>query len=821
MLEMRNPTSLRTIPLLVAVCLVCLPALAASVEPARGTLLFEYYWGVDGTLGSLLGLPTFPNYPDDREWRTSFEGPTDWRDYYGTCVRGYLYPPGTGDYTFWIASDEASQLWLSKDEIPAHIVQIASVPAWTPPRDFDNTGGGLGGPQQKSKPIALTAGNRYYIEVLHSEGTAGENLAVAWQGPGIPQRVVIVGKYLAPVSEPADLTSPNLAGWWKLDETSGTTAADASGNGNNGTVNGTATWTQGYREGALQFDGTGTWVECGGSGDLNGTDGVTITAWIKMSAAGRDQKIAGNQDGIIGGYKFGVCNDKVEFEIRTSTGQAILNREVSGGTVLKADTWYYVAGVYCPGEYVRTYVNGQLDRELSTQAVLHPSTGTFKLGREPFGSMFFWSGLMDDVRVYNRPLLPGEIRWLTDLFQGEYFANMTLSGSPALTRLDPQINFNWGVGEVFPGAWDNCSVRWTGEIVPAFTEPYTFYVNTDDGARLWLDDDLIIDAWWDQAPTEHASQPIQLTAGQVYPIRLEWFDNTGNGTCELRWSSQSTPKQVIQSGPQRMAGSSAGGSFTVNLNPASGPVGTTIIVWGSGFAANTSGNVTFAGTSTLLMTTPTGTFSTTMTVPSVPAGDHPVQADIPSGGSVEASASFTVTIPSIVVSPPSAAGATYVQITGSGFVPGTSGTLTLEYEYWSVTTSATGTFSKTIGLPFVPAGHYPIQADIPTGGFVEAFAMVNILRDVSLNPESGGSGQLVYISANGFVPYTPGIVFFDTNKNNHCDAGEPSRPVKADWKGTCGVAPLNVPAVGPGTYPVHADVPSGGSIEASATFTVL
>ena len=173
MLEMRNPTCLRTILLLVAAYLVCLPALAASVEPARGTLLFEYYWGVDGTLGSLLGLPTFPNYPDDREWRTSFEGPTDWRDNYGTYVRGYLYPPGTGNYTFWIASDDQSQLWLSTDENPAHIVQIASVTGWTPPRDFDNTGGGLGGPQQKSSPIRLTAGKRYYIEALQAEGIGG------------------------------------------------------------------------------------------------------------------------------------------------------------------------------------------------------------------------------------------------------------------------------------------------------------------------------------------------------------------------------------------------------------------------------------------------------------------------------------------------------------------------------------------------------------------------------------------------------------------------------------------------------------------------
>ena len=194
------------------------------------------------------------------------------------------------------------------------------------------------------------------------------------------------------------------------------------------------------------------------------------------------------------------------------------------------------------------------------------------------------------MRIYDRALLPGEIRWLTGLFEGEYFANMTLSGSPALTRLDPEINFNWGVGEVFPGTWDKCSIRWTGEIEPAFTEAYTFYVNTDDGARLWLDDDLIIDAWQDQAATEHASAPIQLVAGQRCHIRLEWYENTGEAVCELRWSSPSTPKQVIPSGrlhppePGTSGGGTSSGSQSMTLKPTSGPVGTVIAITGSGFA---------------------------------------------------------------------------------------------------------------------------------------------------------------------------------------------------------------------------------------------
>jgi hypothetical protein len=171
----------------------------------EGSILFEYFWGTDGTVQSLLNLATFPNGPDQSELRTSLEGPTNWRDYYGTRVRGYLYPPATGDYTFWIASDDQSQLWLSTDENPANAVQIAGVEGWVPPRDFDNTGGGVGGPGQKSGAITLENGRRYYIEVLYSEGWGGDNLAVAWQGPSISTRAVISGTFLSPYVIP---TSP-------------------------------------------------------------------------------------------------------------------------------------------------------------------------------------------------------------------------------------------------------------------------------------------------------------------------------------------------------------------------------------------------------------------------------------------------------------------------------------------------------------------------------------------------------------------------------------------------------------------------------------
>jgi len=205
----------------------------------------------------------------------------------------------------------------------------------------------------------------------------------------------------------------NLAAQYKFDGD----VQDSSGKGNNGTINGDPTWVAAGKVGsALRFDGDGDYVDCGAGATLSITNGVTIAAWIKLSATGLDQKIAGNQDNSTGGYKMTVyTNDRVEFEIRTSAGAGTLNRTVAGGTALATNIWYHVVGVYSEGGYLRTYVNGVLDRELITTAVLGTSTGTLKIGCEPYTTTAnFFNGIIDDLRIYNKALSAGEIAYLGD-----------------------------------------------------------------------------------------------------------------------------------------------------------------------------------------------------------------------------------------------------------------------------------------------------------------------------------------------------------------------------------------------------------------------
>ena len=128
--------------------------------------------------------------------------------------------------------------------------------------------------------------------------------------------------------------------------------------------------------------------------------------------------------------------------------------------------------------------------------------------------------------------------------KGEYFNNMDLTAL-VLTRIDPAVDFNWGrnAPNSALGA-DTFSARWTGSLTPQFTEVYTFYTSSDDGVRLWVNGQLLVNNWWDQAATERSGR-IALTAGVPVAIRMEYYDNGLDASARLSWSSASQAKQVI------------------------------------------------------------------------------------------------------------------------------------------------------------------------------------------------------------------------------------------------------------------------------------
>jgi hypothetical protein len=156
----------------------------------------------------------------------------------------------------------------------------------------------------------------------------------------------------------------------------------------------------------------------------------------------------------------------------------------------------------------------------------------------------------------------------TSGFNAEYYDNMDLTAL-ALTRVDATIDFDWRTGSPDSALGANTfSARWTGTVVPQFTETYTFHTVSDDGIRLWVDGTQVIDNWTNHASTENTAT-IALTAGQSYSIKLEYFENGGGAVAKLHWSSPSLTRRAVTAGgavtPQptklSIASSSSSGAF--------------------------------------------------------------------------------------------------------------------------------------------------------------------------------------------------------------------------------------------------------------------
>lgn len=123
--------------------------------------------------------------------------------------------------------------------------------------------------------------------------------------------------------------------------------------------------------------------------------------------------------------------------------------------------------------------------------------------------------------------------------RGEYFANANLQGDPAFTRIDEQIDFDWGTGG--PGdavGTDHFSIRWQGYLTAPETGDYLLATANDDGARLYLDGELLIDDWR-VGPVRVNQAEVRLEEGKTYDLRLEYYEDRGQAAVKLLWLNQS------------------------------------------------------------------------------------------------------------------------------------------------------------------------------------------------------------------------------------------------------------------------------------------
>ncbi len=177
-----------------AVFLAATPAMQAQTSG----VLREVWTQLEG--GEIADLTLSADYPSNPILRTveaTFAAPVNWAELYGTRMRAFLTPTTTGSYTFWVSGDDHCELWLSTNDSPNQKVRIAHVPGWTEAQRWTKF------PEQKSAPVSLQAGQRYYIEALMKEGNGGDSLAVGWATSPDATPQVIPGANLTPFEVPA------------------------------------------------------------------------------------------------------------------------------------------------------------------------------------------------------------------------------------------------------------------------------------------------------------------------------------------------------------------------------------------------------------------------------------------------------------------------------------------------------------------------------------------------------------------------------------------------------------------------------------------
>lgn len=300
-----------------------------------------------------------------------------------------------------------------------------------------------------------------------------------------------------------------------------------------------------------------------------GFDGILMSDWgathngVAAANAGLDLEMPSpsfmNRETLLPALKNGrvsmaTLDDKVRRILRKAIEFGFFDRsQTDTGIPLYSQEGRQVALEVARGGMVLLKNTGNLlpldETKTKTIAVIGPDaypaviSGGGSAEAKPFNAVSYLEGISNRIGTKADVLYAVDLPVLDETFEnsdfviepggekglrGEYFSNPDLKGAPEMVRVDPHVHFDWGEGSFAAGQpVDHFSVRWTGYFVPRLTGDYQFLTSSDDGARLYIDDQRVIDDWQPHAQTLDTSTR-HLEAGHAYKVRLEYYDDVSS-----------------------------------------------------------------------------------------------------------------------------------------------------------------------------------------------------------------------------------------------------------------------------------------------------
>ncbi|MFN0128622.1 MAG: PA14 domain-containing protein, partial [Verrucomicrobiales bacterium] len=503
---------------------------------------------------------------------TTSPGPGVPGDYFSARWIGRLTVPTSGSWQFIADVDDGMRLWVNDQLI---------LDQWDQPPAFY---WGLA-----SNPLALTAGIAYDFKIEYQDFFSDSYLNLRWAGPNTAPEVVPAAAFSRPSSGPAmappsvRLTAPAtviapftvaaaftepVTGLTVGDfEVTNGSAGNLSGSGANYSVTITPTATGAVRIYLPPAAAVGTAATP--SLDSNQLE-VSYTRPQSTTEPGlRGDYFAGENFGTL---KLTRVDPRLEFNWpgTTSPGPGVPGDYFSARwtgrlTVPTSGSWQFFADV---DDGMRLWVNGQLILDqwnprpsiywglASSPVTLNGGVAyDFKVEYQDFfaGSLLKlrWSGPNTATEVvpaaaFSQPL-GGPVITPAGL-KGEYYAGQDF-GTLKLTRIDPRLDFNWpGTTSPGPGVpGDYFSARWTGRLTVPTSGSWQFFADVDDGMRLWVNGQLILDKW-NPPPAIHwglASSPVTLNGGVAYDFKVDYQDFFAGSLLKLRWTGPGTQTQAV------------------------------------------------------------------------------------------------------------------------------------------------------------------------------------------------------------------------------------------------------------------------------------